>query len=178
MYLRPATLKGNPSKLQSHVCANNKPFGKKIQINLIFLSKFLCISNICSTFAVAKVWSTIMTTLSHKEKEAIDIKLEYEEIFKEKQYYPAMEISFLAVKDEYQGLDVGTRIIDAIFQMVKDRAIAGCQFVTVMAYDKPSYSAVDFYKKMGFTRIGESSYDTVRMYKPIYTLSDDYFFID
>ena len=46
-----------------------------------------------------------------------------------------------------------------------------------MAYDKPSYSAVDFYKKMGFTRIGESSYDTVRMYKPIYTLSDDYFFI-
>ena len=29
VYLRPATLEGNPSKLQSHVYANNKPFDKK-----------------------------------------------------------------------------------------------------------------------------------------------------
>lgn len=113
--------------------------------------------------------------LLHKEKDAIDIKLEYEEIFKEKQYYPAMEISFLAVRKDYQRLDVGTIIIDTIFQMIKERAIAGCQFVTVMAYDKSGYSAVDFYKKMGFSEIGSSSYDTVRMYRPVYTLSDDYF---
>ena len=31
-------------------CASNKPFTQKIQINLIFSRKVLCIPNICSTF--------------------------------------------------------------------------------------------------------------------------------
>ena len=44
----------NPPKVQSHICANINNFTTKIQINLIFFSKFLRISNICSTFAGAK----------------------------------------------------------------------------------------------------------------------------
>ena len=38
---------------------------------MIFTVKSLCISNICCNFAAAKVWRTTMTTLSHKEKDAI-----------------------------------------------------------------------------------------------------------
>ena len=49
-----ATLRGNPSKLRSHACANNKYLPLKMQINSIFIVKSLHISNICSTFAAAK----------------------------------------------------------------------------------------------------------------------------
>ena len=44
----------NPPKVRSHICANNKNFALKIQINSIFIVKSLHISNICSTFAAAK----------------------------------------------------------------------------------------------------------------------------
>ena len=46
-----ATLRGNPSKLRSHACANNKYLPLKMQINSIFIVKSLCIPNICSNFA-------------------------------------------------------------------------------------------------------------------------------
>ena len=44
----------NSPKVRSHICANNKDFPQKTQINLIFCLKTLCMSNICSTFAAAK----------------------------------------------------------------------------------------------------------------------------
>ena len=53
--LRSTTLRRNPSKVQSHVCANDKPFYAKTQINLIFLAKDLYIPNFCCTFAASKV---------------------------------------------------------------------------------------------------------------------------
>lgn len=115
--------------------------------------------------------------LLHKEHAPIDIDLKYEEIFKEKQSYPALEISYIAVSKDFQRKDIGTRIVDEVFQMVRERAIAGCQFVTVMAYDKVRYSAKGFYQKLGFNEIGRGSADTIRMYRPVYTLPDDYFIV-
>ena len=53
--LRHTTLKGNPSKVQSYIRANNMPFGYKTQIHMIFSAKDLCIPNICCTFATSKV---------------------------------------------------------------------------------------------------------------------------
>ena len=53
--LRHTTLKRKTSKVQSHIRANNMPFGYKIQIHLIFSAKDLCIPNICCTFAAPKV---------------------------------------------------------------------------------------------------------------------------
>ena len=44
-----------------------------------------------------------------------------------------------------------------------------------MAYDKAQYSAKGFYQKLGIFEIGRGSDDTIRMYRPVYTLPDDYF---
>ena len=44
--LRHTTLKGNPSKVRSHIRANNMPFGYKIQIHLIFFLQKTCVFQI------------------------------------------------------------------------------------------------------------------------------------
>ena len=49
-----------PPNLLSHSRANNKSFPQKLQINLIFCAKSLCISNICCNFASKTI------TYSHK----------------------------------------------------------------------------------------------------------------
>ena len=44
-----------PPNLLSHSRANNKSFPQKLQINLIFCAKSLCISNICCNFATQTI---------------------------------------------------------------------------------------------------------------------------
>ena len=46
---------GNPSKVRSHNCANNKSLHIKNKFIYLFTAKSLYIPNICCTFAVAKV---------------------------------------------------------------------------------------------------------------------------
>lgn len=61
------------------------------------------------------------------------------------------------------------------FKIAQDQRIAGCQFITVMAYDpNPKDSAVGFYKKIGFSILKKGSKDTVRMYKPVFIYSDEF----
>ena len=111
----------------------------------------------------------------HREKNPIDINLEFEEAFKDKHSYPALEISFLAVCKELQGNHIGARIVDEIIETAQNQTIAGCQFITVMAYDpNPEDSALGFYKKIGFSILKKGSKDTVRMYKPIFIYSDEF----
>ena len=111
----------------------------------------------------------------HREKNPIDINLEFEEAFKDKHSYPALEISFLAVCKELQGNHIGARIVDEIIKTAQNQTIAGCQFITVMAYDpNPEDSALGFYKKIGFSILKKGSKDTVRMYKPIFIYSDEF----
>ena len=106
--------------------------------------------------------------------EQIDISIEYEEIFKDKTSFPALEISYLAVQKEYQGNYIGTSIIEIVKEKAKKQAIAGCQFITVMAYDTPEegYSAVPFYRKQHFQEIDGGGKNTKRMYTPLYVYDD------
>lgn len=98
----------------------------------------------------------------------IDIAIEYEELFMDKTSFPALEISFLAVKQEYQHLSIGASIIEIVKEKARTQAIAGCQFITVMAYDTPKYSAVPFYEKQHFQIIEGGGPNTKRMYSPLY----------
>lgn len=110
----------------------------------------------------------------HREKNPIDIKLEFEEAFKNKQSYPALEISFLAVCEKLHHNHIGARIVEEIIKTAQGQSIAGCQFITVMAYDpNPEDSAAKFYKKIGFSVLKKGSKDTVRMYKPVFIYHED-----
>lgn len=110
----------------------------------------------------------------HRDENPIDINLEFEEAFKDKHSYPALEISFLAVCEKFHCKHIGTRIIDEIIRMAKNQTLAGCQFITVMAYDpNPEDSAVGFYQKIGFSVLGRRNKDTVRMYKPVFVYTED-----
>lgn len=113
--------------------------------------------------------------LLHRDREPIDIKLEYEDIFKSVQSHPAIEISYLAVRQDCQKKKLGTLIIDHIIEEAISQTLAGCQFVTVSAYDTPKYSAVEFYEKCGFAKTSGGGKDSVRMFRPLFTLPDEYF---
>lgn len=113
--------------------------------------------------------------LLHRDKDPIDIKLEYEDIFKSEQSHPALEISYLAVRNDCQQKKLGTLIVDHIIEEAKSQTLGGCQFITVSAYDTHKYSAIGFYEKCGFTKTSGGGRDSARMFRPLFTLPDEYF---
>lgn len=92
------------------------------------------------------------------------------EIFWEKSRYPALEITYFAVKKNMQRQGIGTSILNAITSMAKQQKVAGCQFITVNALHLPTYSAVGFYRSFGFSRYGNIANieDIVPMYYTLY----------
>lgn len=90
--------------------------------------------------------------------------------FKNKEHYPAIDISYLAVSDVYQHQGLGSALLEDIIQFVKDNSIAGCQFVVVDALVIPGYSALAFYSKNGFSVCEDKKAykDCVRMYRVLY----------
>lgn len=94
--------------------------------------------------------------------------LEYEDVFKNKHSYPAIEISFLAVRNDVRNSGIGSAVLSEIIRLGKAQPIAGCQFITVMAYYRKGYSAAGFYKKKGFTKIKGGGKETIRMFLPLY----------
>lgn len=91
----------------------------------------------------------------------------YEETFWAKWHYPAIEISYFAVKESYQRKRIGKRIIEEIVTFARNQEMAGCQFITVEAYRTKGYSAEGFYHKCLFSRCADPDIvgDTVRMYR-------------
>ena len=78
--------------------------------------------------------------------------------------YPAVKVGRLAVGLDYQGYDIGSRILDFIKYSFIEKNRTGCVFVTVDALTK----AVDFYLKNKFKLLdsGQESVgsQTVSMY--------------
>lgn len=91
----------------------------------------------------------------------------YEDTFWAKWHYPAIEISYFAIHEEYQQRQIGRRLIEEIVQLARRQTLAGCQFVTVEAYRKPGYSAEGFYRKCLFSRCADPdpAGETIRMYR-------------
>lgn len=98
-----------------------------------------------------------------------DISYDYQDTFWAKSSYPAIEITYLTVREDKRGLGIGEYIIEAMGQRVLDSRynMAGCQFMTVEAYSKGNASAVGFYHKCDFVAAEEPNpnKETLRMYK-------------
>ncbi len=110
---------------------------------------------------------------------SIHLDPEYEGTFWSKRHYPALEISYLAVREDLRGSGIGAFLVEEIIWLAGRQNLAGCQFVTVEAltHDETdnSYTAVGFYSKMGFVpcELPNPNKDTLRMYRTLYLQAED-----
>lgn len=104
-----------------------------------------------------------------------DIDWNYKDTFYAKPRYPALDISYLAVKKEYRGNRVGQSIVELIADKARSQSFAGCQFLTVEALATSEYSAVGFYERCGFTanEVRKPYKDTLRMFRTLYASGVD-----
>lgn len=100
-----------------------------------------------------------------------DIDYNYKHTFWAKSSYPAIEITYLAVRKDKRHLGIGEYIVEAVAQRALDARfnLAGCQFLTVEAYSRGEASAVGFYSRCDFIAAEEPNpnKETLRMYKTI-----------
>ena len=103
-----------------------------------------------------------------------EIEFDYQETFWAKSSYPAIEITYLAVRKDRRHIGIGEYIIEAVGQRAINSQfnMAGCQFLTVEAYRKGNNSAVGFYSNCDFIAAEEPNpnKETLRMYKTILPL--------
>lgn len=99
-------------------------------------------------FALSKA-SLILNSFDNQVLEREGVKID-PDIFDTKDSYPAVEIDYLAVSENWKCKGLGEHIIAKIYeQCCKDR-LSATMFITVEAIDTKDYSAVGFYKKCGF----------------------------
>lgn len=99
----------------------------------------------------------------------VNIPAAYTETLKNKIHYPAIDIAYLAVREDYQRKKLGKDILKVIEQKIKQEFdFAGYQFLIVDAYCTKKYSTVTFYTKCQFTPYGRPIGDVVPMYKPLF----------
>lgn len=109
-----------------------------------------------------------------QSQDSIALKPGYEETFWSKRHYPALEISYLAVREDLRGSGIGAFLVEEIVQLAGRQDLAGCQFVTVEALTKSTsardYTAVGFYSRMGFIpcEYPNPNKDTLRMFRTLY----------
>lgn len=100
-----------------------------------------------------------------------DLAFDYQDSFWAKSNYPALEITYLAVREDKRHCGIGEFIIEAVAQKALDskQNIAGCQFLTVEAYNRPGYNAVGFYYHCDFIAAEQPNpnKETLRMFKLI-----------
>lgn len=99
-----------------------------------------------------------------------DIDWNYQETFLSKPRYPALDIAYLAIREEYRGRHLGRAIIEMIAEDARSQKFAGCQFLTVEALATNDYSAVGFYERCGFSanELRSPYKDTLRMFRTLY----------
>lgn len=104
-----------------------------------------------------------------------EIDFNYQDTFWAKSSYPAIEITYLAVREDKRQMGIGEYIIEAVAQRALDSRfnLAGCQFLTVEAYNRGEASAVGFYSRCDFVAAEEPNpnKETLRMYKTILPLA-------
>lgn len=100
-----------------------------------------------------------------------DVDYDYEETFYSKRRYPALDIAYLAVREDLREQHIGQYLVSQIRKKAKEQRFAGCQFITVEAYNTKEYSAVGFYSKCGFApnEFPNPNKDTLRMFQTLYS---------
>ena len=78
--------------------------------------------------------------------------------------YPAVKVGRLAVGIQYQGYDIGTKILDFIKYNFIEKNRAGCAFITVDALK----ASAEFYSKNKFKILGSVQPDTEILTIPMY----------
>lgn len=104
-----------------------------------------------------------------------DVDNDYEDTFYSKRRYPALDIAYFAVRKDMRGQHIGEFLISQIRKKAKEQRFAGCQFLSVEAYNVPGYSAVGFYDKCGFApnELPDPNKDTLRMFMTLYSKPKD-----
>jgi len=99
-----------------------------------------------------------------------DVNWNYKDTFYSKPRYPALDIAYLAVREEYRKNKIGHAIVELIVEKASSQTFAGCQFITVEALATREYSAVGFYSRCGFApnEVKKPYKDTLRMYRTLY----------
>ncbi len=99
-----------------------------------------------------------------------NIDFEYNEIFISKVHHPALEITYLAVREDKQRQGIGEYLIEEIASAAQKQPFAGCEFLTVSAYHCDNYTAVNFYSKCLFSKldISRDTQTTTRMFRMLY----------
>lgn len=83
----------------------------------------------------------------------MDVDENYRVTFERKYTYPALEITYLAVRKDRRGQKIGIDLVYEIAERAKKQNIAGCLFLTVNALHTKEYSAVGFYEKCKFAKL-------------------------
>ena len=98
----------------------------------------------------------------------------YVDTFLNKHHYPALEISYLAVKENYRRKGIGKAVVDSIAEMAQRQKTAGCMFLTVEAYIEEDYSAVPFYNACHFEpcEYKKPDKETLRMFRTLFPKND------
>lgn len=98
----------------------------------------------------------------------------YADTFLSKHHYPALEISYLAVKENYRRKGIGKAVVDSIAEMAQRQKTAGCMFLTVEAYFEKDYSAVPFYNACHFEpcEYKKPDKETLRMFRTLFPKND------
>ena len=104
-----------------------------------------------------------------------NIDWNYRNTFYAKPRYPALDIAYLAVQQEWRKRGVGSRLIETIAERARSQNFAGCQFLTVEALATKEYSAVGFYSRCGFAPNEQRNprKDTLRMFRTLYEMNTD-----
>lgn len=121
--------------------------------------------DVLSVFALSKT-EVCLDTYDIRELHDDYSDIEDEDVKYE--YFPAMEIDLLAVRDKYRNSHIGKKIIETIRNRFENFGFGDCLFVVVDAYYKKGYTAVPFYERCGFRMIGQfPTVDTIRMFRSI-----------
>ena len=135
--------------LQELVVANQDLYVVKDQDN--HTVAFFCLEQ-GSYFIGEEVKEKILKEMKPSPKPG----LEEDSIFWDLSNHPSVELSYFAVDRNYQNRNIGKTIIDSLIGRLSTSAEYTQPVLTVRALqtEDGSYSAVDFYKKCGFT-LGE-----------------------
>lgn len=78
--------------------------------------------------------------------------------------FESIEIEFIAVREEYRGKHIGTKIIEKIEETALK---AGIHFLKVGAFFNKKYSAEEFYIRNHFEQLSDKSANIIPMFKEI-----------
>ena len=99
-------------------------------------------------FALSKA-SLILNSFDNQALARDGVKID-PDIFDTKDSYPAIEIDYLAVSENWRDKGLGEHIIAKIYEKCCKDTLSATMFITVEAINTKDYSAVSFYKKCGF----------------------------